>query len=194
MRLPTSFLRRRMARAAVAGAAALASGVMLAAGPAAAATGVSATTATGSAATPGCATAGLVIWLDTEGNGAAGSSFYALQFTNLSGHACTLGGYPGVSGVNLTGQQVGRAASRNPSRRGTVKLAKGGTATAILRIVDAGNFPTATCHQVTAAGLRVYPPNRTTAKLVPFPFAACSAAGPAYLSVEALTPFQSQPS
>jgi hypothetical protein len=189
MRLPLSFLRPRLARTALAGVAALASGLLLAAGPGSVTAGAVATTP------PGCATAGLVIWLDTTGNGAAGSSFYGLEFTNLSGHTCTLGGYPGVSGVNLTAKQVGRAATRDPSHpRHVVTLAQGATATAVLRIVDAGNFPKSTCHPVTAAGFRVYPPNRTTAKLVPFPFAACSRSGPAYLSVEALTPFQSQPS
>jgi hypothetical protein len=41
---------------------------------------------------------------------------------------------------------------------------------------------------VTAAGLRVYPPNQTRARLVPFPFGACSRAGPIYLHVTAAKP------
>jgi hypothetical protein len=39
---------------------------------------------------------------------------------------------------------------------------------------------------VTAAGLRVYPPNLTTSKVVPFPFSACSLTGPVYLNVRAV--------
>ncbi len=140
------------------------------------------------ASTSRCATAGLVIWLDTQGNGAAGSIYYHLRFTNLSGRRCTLRGYPGVSAVNLAGHQVGSAASRdNAIPMTTVTLGKGATATAVLRIVEAGNFPASSCHQVTAAGLRVFPPGQRRATVVPFPFDACSRRGPVYLSVRAVT-------
>jgi hypothetical protein len=123
--------------------------------------------------------------MDTQGNGAAGSIYYQLKLTNLSGRACTLFGYPGVSAVDLGGHQLGKAASRNPAHRAQrVTLANGATATATLQIAEAGNFPRATCRQVTAAGIRVYPPNQTAAKIVPFPFQACSRTGPNYLSVE----------
>lgn len=135
-----------------------------------------------------CTTAGLVVWLDTEGNGTAGSVFYKLELTNLSGHTCTLRGFPGVSAVDLHGRQLGRAAAREGSGRPPhiVRLKDGATATAILRIVAAGNFPAATCHQTTAAGLRVFPPGQTTSKVVPFPFEACARSGPVYLSVRAV--------
>ena len=66
-------------------------------------------------------------------------------------------------------------------------LAGGATARAVLRIVEAGNYPASICRQVPAAGLRVYPPNQTASKVVPFPFAACSRSGPAYLSVRVVT-------
>jgi hypothetical protein len=139
------------------------------------------------ASTPKCATSGLVVWLDTQGDGTAGSIYYTLEFTNFSAHACTLGGYPGVSAVNLAGHQLGSAASRDHgTATRTITLAVGASATAVLRIVDAGNFPASTCQQTMAAGLRVYPPNLTSAKVVPFPFSACSGTGPAYLSVQAV--------
>jgi Domain of unknown function (DUF4232) len=38
-----------------------------------------------------------VVWLNTQADHAAGSSYYELEFTNLSGHACALQGFPGVS-------------------------------------------------------------------------------------------------
>jgi hypothetical protein len=120
-------------------------------------------------------------------NGAAGSFYYNLELTNLSGHACTLLGYPGVSAVNLGGQQIGSAASRdNVAKPGTVKLANGASAIAVLRIVDVDNFPPSVCHKVTAAGLRVYPPDQKKSELVPFPFEACSRTGPVSLMVEAV--------
>jgi len=135
-----------------------------------------------------CATPGLAVWLDTHGSGAAGSTYYDLEFTNLSGHPCTPLGYPGVSAVGLGGRQLGTAALRNahtPSR--TVSLAAGGTASAVLQITDPGVFPKHSCRPVTAAGLRVYPPNQTESKVVPFPFGACSRNGPSYLHVEAMS-------
>jgi Domain of unknown function (DUF4232) len=64
-----------------------------------------------------------------------------------------------------------------------VKLANGATASARLRIVDAGNFSPAACHPVTAAGLRVTPPGQSKSKLVPLPFATCSSAAEHTLSV-----------
>ena len=62
------------------------------------------------ASTPGCATSGLVVWLNTNGDGYAGGADYTLNFTNLSGHRCNLRGYPGVSATNLSGGQLGTSA------------------------------------------------------------------------------------
>jgi hypothetical protein len=136
-----------------------------------------------------CSSSSLVVWLNTQGSGAAGSSFFNLEFTNLGSSACTLSGYPGVSGVSLSGAQVGSAASRNPQHKAKrVTLSAGGTGHVVLRIVDALNYPKSACRPVTAAGLRVYPPGQTASKLVPFPFLACSRAGSSYLSVEVAQP------
>jgi Domain of unknown function (DUF4232) len=169
----------------VLGAAAVAVAVSLSAVGAVAMT--SRTPSATTAATPTCTTGGLVVWLDTNGNGAAGSIFYKLEFTNLSGHMCTLGGYPGVSAVNLAGRMLGTPASRDTSRTPkVVTLKQDATATAVLRIVDAGNFSASSCGEVTAAGLRVVAPNATRSKAIPFPFAACSRPGPIFLTVQAV--------
>ena len=145
-----------------------------------------------------CTTGDLVVWLDTTGNGAAGSSYYNLEFTNLSAHACTIDGYPGVSALNLAGQQLGNAAGHNSqhspalvtlssgaAHSGLDGFQTGATATVVLQITDAGNYPTSACRPVAAAGLRVYPPDQTASKFVPFPFASCSHRGPLILHVEA---------
>jgi hypothetical protein len=128
------------------------------------------------------------VWLDTRGDGAAGSTYYKLQLTNLSGHACTLQGFPGVSAVGLAGQQLGRAAARDHTATPRqIRVPNNGKAVAVLRIVNVQNFPRSSCRPVVAAGLRVYPPNQTGSKLVPFPFPACSrSAGPVYLFVRAV--------
>lgn len=68
--------------------------------------------------------------------------YYDLQFTNLSGHTCTIYDYPGVSAVNLAGKQVGSAAHHNSrSRPAVITLSYGATATAVLKIFDTGVFP-----------------------------------------------------
>jgi hypothetical protein len=142
----------------------------------------------GASTAPRCTTGKLVVWLLTpRGGAAAGSTYHKVALTNLSGHACALLGYPGVSAVNLAGHQLGRAASRDPAvAPHVVTLGNGATAVAVLQVVDAFNFSNSACHRVTAAGLRVYPPGARAAKVVPFPFTACSRAGPVYLSVRAV--------
>lgn len=180
MNLRTTAARRVFIAGAFAAAAALA--------PAAALAAPGAAGHTGHVATPACATSGLDIWLDTQGQGAAGSIYYKLNFTNLSGSTCTLFGYPGVSGINLGGTQLGSPATRVGATPHTVILANGATAFAQIGIVQAGIFPPSQCGPVTAAGLRVFPPNQTQSKKVPFPFAACAKAGPLYLKVMPVQP------
>ena len=140
------------------------------------------------AATPACQTPGLVIWLDTNGNGTAGSVFYNLQFTNLSGHACALNGFPFIHAIGLSGQLTGRRAAFTSATPRAVTLTKGATATAVLQLVDVGNFPPSRCKPKTAAGFEVFPPNQTRAKIVPFPFGACSNTnGPVFMRVAPVT-------
>ena len=62
---------------------------------------------------PQCTAAGLDVWLNTAGVGSAGRLTYQLNLTNLSAHTCTLFGYPGVSGINQSGHQLGSAAGRD---------------------------------------------------------------------------------
>jgi Protein of unknown function (DUF4232) len=166
--------------AALAGAAALAATMAVASASEAAGPSTLA-----APADPPCKTSGLVIWSNNgAGGGTAGSVFYKLRFTNLSGHACTITGFPKVSAVNLAGKQIGSAAQQEAGQKPKlVKLANGATANALLRVVDPGNFSPSACHEVMAAGLRVTPPGQTASKLVPIPFATCSLASQVTLSV-----------
>ena len=95
--------------------------------------------------------------------GYAGGVIQAIVFTNTSGVTCTLYGYPGVSLVSAPPYtQIGLAAKRGGTTPVTlVTLAPGASANAMLQIVDALNFPPATCNPTKAAFLRVYPPNQT---------------------------------
>ena len=139
-------------------------------------------------AAPACSTRTLVVWLYSPiGGETAGSAYYDVEFTNLSARTCTLRGYPGVSAVDLSGRELGTPAARNTTAvAASVAIAPGASAMAVLRLTDVGNFPAGSCHQVTAAGLRVYPPGQTTAKVVPYPFAACGRNGERFLSVGAV--------
>src|SRR5690348_15139866 len=91
----------------------------------------------------GCSSSGLTARVDlAQGGAAAGSVYVPIDFTNTSGSACTLEGYPGVSFVRSpSGGQLGNAASRNPAAPpAMVTLVPGGVAHAILQVAEAGNF------------------------------------------------------
>jgi len=191
MHLPTSFPRRLTGAAAIACAAALV--------PAAALAATSSPAAQNATASANCATSGLVVWLNVPpGNNYAGGASYYLEFTNLSGHACTLRGYPGVSAVSLNGRQLGSPAGWGSPRATAVRLASGRTATAELQIADTGNY--SQCFQrlpqgpgmagllPTAAGLRVYPPNQTASTVIPYPLRACAHTGPVWIHAGPVTP------
>jgi Domain of unknown function (DUF4232) len=149
---------------------------------------LAATASPAAASTPRCTTGGLVIWMDTQGNGAAGSIFYTLRFTNLSGHACTLRGYPGVSAVSLGGRRLGSPAAWGPPGAHLVRLANDATAYAVLDYSDVitSNGGPRPCDSATAAGLRIYPPDQTTSKIVPFPLKVCTRRGLVYMGVRSL--------
>jgi hypothetical protein len=138
-----------------------------------------------------CPTSGLRVTLG-QGDGAAGSTYYPLDFTNASGDACTLSGYPGVSFVTgVGGSQIGNAASRNPAFASeSVTIPAGGVAHAALQVVNAQNFPRAACHPVTAHWLKIYPPNQTAPLYLSFTAPACSARARSVdiLAVEAVRP------
>jgi hypothetical protein len=146
--------------------------------------------ATGSAVTA-CATAGLRVTTG-QSQGAAGTSYTNIDFTNISGSTCTLGGYPGVSLVTAgsqAGTQIGAAARRIPTTPvRTITLAPGQVAHASLGVVDAGNFSPSSCKMVTAHWLKVFPPNQYTAAYLPFTTQTCSLASQKTLVVQAIAP------
>lgn len=131
--------------------------------------------ATQASAPPGCLSRYLHA-APGASQGAAGSVYVAIVFTNLNNQTCTLYGYPGVSLANGTPvRQVGLAATENPTPpRQLVTLRPHGTANALLRIVDAGNYSPTQCAPVTTSWLQVYPPNQTVPLYVHYRSTACS--------------------
>ncbi len=143
------------------------------------------------AAVPACTAGDLGAWVAiTQGNGAAGSIYYPLQFTNLSRHACAMRGFPGVSALDRDGHQLGSPAGRDPVVPArTVILAPGATAHTILRWSDAEVTTGPGCHPTFSTfELRVYPPGQYRATYAAFGLEACSRPGPVYLSVEPVLP------
>lgn len=126
-----------------------------------------------------CSTSGLRVSLGGA-NGAAGSIYYPLDFRNVSGRACSLFGYPGVSFVAAPGTgQLGGAAVRNdmfgPS---LVTLAPGAIAHASVQVVVAQSYPAALCKPVTAHFLRVYPPGQVAPLYASLTAMTCTGAIP----------------
>jgi hypothetical protein len=99
-----------------------------------------------------------------------------IDFTNTGSATCAVFGYPGVSiGSGTPFSQVGASATRSTAASATVvMLAPGQTANALLRVVEAVNFPSATCSPTATTSLQIYPPNQTTAIYVPFNSTGCT--------------------
>ncbi|MGH3149299.1 MAG: DUF4232 domain-containing protein [Streptosporangiaceae bacterium] len=122
-----------------------------------------------------CATSSLKVSLGL-GQGYAGGVYENIVFTNTSSASCTLYGYPGVSlASGPPYAQIGLAAKRDATTPvKLITLAPGGAANALLQIVDALNFPTATCGPTKATAIRVYPPNQTASVIIPTTSEACA--------------------
>jgi hypothetical protein len=133
------------------------------------------------AAPTACVTAQLRVTLDTGAAGvAAGSSYVPLEFTNTSGHSCTLSGYPAVTFASSAGgQQIGAAAVAEVTTSPVLfTLATGGTAHAWLQIADVASYPASKCKRVQANGLRVGFASAQAAAFLPHSFQACARAVP----------------
>lgn len=113
---------------------------------------------------------------------------FPVDFTNTSGAACSLSGYPEVSAYRSDGMQVGKAAALDTTvaaRR--IVLAPGATAHAA--VVDAA--PGARCRPVAVLGLRIVPPGEDVPRYIRHTMTACSASGrkaPVFLHVRAVQP------
>jgi hypothetical protein len=186
-RLVPATLRISGRRVVAVAAAAVAGLAISTAAYAATSSGTSSATASAAVASiPKCTANDLGVWLAVgQGNGAAGTIYYPLEFTNLSHHTCHLYGYPGVSALDRNGSQLGSPASRG-SLRGAriVNLAPGATAHTLLAYHDAVVTTEPGCDPVnSAANLRVYPPGQRSATFAAFSFEACSHAGPIWMNI-----------
>lgn len=171
------------ARRVVAVAAAAVAGLALST----AAFAATSSSSTPTAAVPKCTASDLGVWVAVDqGNGAAGTIYYPLEFTNLSQRTCYLFGYPGVSALDGNQRQLGSPADWG-SLAGAriVNLAPGATAHTLLGYHDAAVTTQPGCDPVNSAvELRVYPPDQRSATHAAFSLQACSHAGPIWMSIQ----------
>jgi hypothetical protein len=124
---------------------------------------------------PRCQTKALKLTVGM-GEGAAGTVYTPLNFTNKSGSKCTLDGYPGVAFVTAPhGKMIGAPAGR----RGTTRVAKitlspGATAHATLGVSDVLISNNCAGHRVRVHWIQVYPPGAFTALYARFNVLGCA--------------------
>jgi len=129
----------------------------------------------------------------SPGGGSAGATTFLLSFSNVGSSACTLRGFPGVSAVDQSGHQLGKAAQRSGGGVKTITLKPAtastyGTAAAFLQFEETGNFPASACKSKIASGLKVFAPNTSTSATVALPFPACTTSSAVFLKVTAVGP------
>jgi len=173
--------------------AAIAAVLALGAGSAAwAASSASAAPAAASSAKliPVCTAQDLSVWVNISlMQGAAGTWYYPLEFTNDSNHTCRTWGWPGVSALNATGHQLGDAAQRSSLYAPHwVNIPAGGTAHALFSYA-AALVNTSGCKPVQSSMLRVYAPNQRNTDIGFFALPSCTVGGRhVYLRVSAIRP------
>jgi hypothetical protein len=143
----------------------------------------------GAAGTPTCATRYLKATLGVV-QGAAGSIYQIIDFTNISGAACTMFGYPGVALAGGTPvAQIGAAARRSTaSSARLVTLAPSETANALLQITQAANYPASRCAPKASTYLQIYPPNQTTPIYLAYKSTGCSSSAVNLLTIGVVQP------
>ncbi|GAA2499122.1 DUF4232 domain-containing protein [Streptomyces longisporus] len=152
------------------GIAALLSAGLLGLAGAGAAWSATAGTATAAQGLRTCAVSDLYVSMGRK-EGAAGSVYWPIRFTNTSATSCTLRGYPGVSALDPAHRQIGPAATHSGRPFTTVVLAPAHSVSAVIRTT---NGPIGGPCLRTGTYLRVYPPASFRAVLVPASWTICS--------------------
>ena len=122
-------------------------------------------TTTASAVGPQCSFNDLTVSVGPA-DGAAGHTYFPLDFLNTGAAACTLYGFPGVSFLNASGATIGSITSREGNESpATVTVSPDGFAVASLAVTDPGIPPCAASS--IASFVRVYPPGSFSSFSIP---------------------------
>ena len=134
--------------------------------------------------TPECTTSDLAASLNM-GNGAAGTIYYELKFTDTSSSKCFMMGHPGVIAANISGN-LGASAVREAGTANRITLAPGSSAEAQLAYHDA-KTTTPGCDIVMATELKVIAPDQRDSLIIPFSNQVCASASVALFYIWPLT-------
>ncbi|NGN92779.1 DUF4232 domain-containing protein [Nocardioides sp. KC13] len=123
--------------------------------------------------TPKCANTDLKAgYRPTEAG--AGSRFGEITLTNVSDHACSLGGFGGLSYVGGgDGTQVGAPARREGSWRRII-MKPGQVAVSAVAESTAQNYPASDCKPTKVDGFRVYVPDSYDSQFVRHETTGCA--------------------
>jgi hypothetical protein len=123
-----------------------------------------------------------------QAQGAAGTFYQVVVFTNTSNSACTLYGYPGVSFVTgVGGHIIGAPATRNSAIDGVlVTLQPGAQASTLVGVEDVGALPPSKCQVGKADWLQIYAPGDTGALYVQYSAQVCTNASQTFMRVGAV--------
>jgi Protein of unknown function (DUF4232) len=94
----------------------------------------------------------------TGGSAMEGVAVLAIVFTNNSTNACQVSGYPGVAGLDASGNQAAQATRQPGLATPTITLAPGSSVSALVKTAAVNSAPN--CE--FAGGLAVTPPNTST--------------------------------
>lgn len=172
-------LSTRLSRRIAAGIGIASAGILL---PTAALASSAASSAASHPAVARCTAANTRIWYGLPGDGAAGHVFFQLQFSNIGHSTCSFFGYPGVSALDVHGNEIGLPATHSGPKV-TVTLAPGATGHVVLEVTDAGLLCS---HPLNTVTLRVFPPGQFHSQLVGFPSQGCP--GKSVMHVDAMHP------
>jgi len=130
--------------------------------------------ASGRTATPECGNADLRAGFVATDAGMS-HQFGRLSLTNVSGSACWVRGYGGLSYVGKgDGTQIGAPARRTPSRTPMVVLRPGQRVVSAVSMTTTGPYSRHECHPARVDGLRVYAPDTTASQFVRYRTTACA--------------------
>jgi hypothetical protein len=105
-----------------------------------------------------------------SGQGAAGSMYTPLSLTNTGTASCQMTGYPGVSLLDVSGNQIGSPATHSAATVAAITLAPGDAAHTVMRTQNpTGGNP---CDPVSTS-VKVFPPDELDALTVPGALQTC---------------------
>ena len=123
--------------------------------------------------TPKCANADLKAGYRATDAG-AGSRFGEITLTNVSDHACAVGGFGGLSYVGGgDGTQIGAPAAREGKWRKVI-MKPGQVAVSEIAESTAENYPASTCKPTKVDGFRVYVPDSYDSQFVRHETTGCA--------------------